>query len=168
MPGGFPRFPLSALLILAMPVSVGATGLRAGAARVEITPPLGLSMYGYGYRKGVATGVLDPLMARVLVLEAAEKRLALVVMDLGEPLAAEWIERLRVNASRSSGISYVAVAATHTHSGPGIFSAASSERLGPSGVLAGDAVPTVSGVQWHEWIQRLPPGTLRLLPYSRR
>lgn len=120
MSGGCPRFPLGGLLILALPVSVGAAGLRAGAARVEITPPLGLSMYGYGNRKGVAMGVLDPLMARVLVLEAAEKRLALVVMDLGEPLAAEWIKRLRENAARSSGISYVAVAATHTHSGPGI------------------------------------------------
>ena len=120
MSGGLPRFPLGALLILALPVSVAAAGLKAGAATVEITPPVGLSMYGYGNRKGVATGVLDPLLARVLVLEAAEKRLALVVMDLGEPLAAAWIKRLRENAARSSGISYVVVAATHTHSGPGI------------------------------------------------
>src|SRR2546430_1844218 len=59
-------------------------------------------------------------MARVLVLEVADKRLALVVMDLGEPLALEWTKRLRENAAKSSGISYVLVAATHTHSGPEI------------------------------------------------
>lgn len=120
MSRALPRFALGGLLILAPPVSAAAAGIKAGAARVEITPPTGLSMYGYGNRKGGATGVLDPLMARVLVLEAAEKRLALVVMDLGEPPAAEWIGRLRQNAAKSSGISYVLVAATHTHSGPEI------------------------------------------------
>jgi hypothetical protein len=41
-------------------------------------------------------------------------------MDLGEPPAVEWIRRLRRNAARTSGISYVLVAATHTHSGPAI------------------------------------------------
>src|SRR5437867_13193551 len=76
------RLALAAPLILVLPALAAAAELRAGASRVEITPPPGLGMYGYGNRKGGATGVLDPLMARVLVLEAAEKRLALVVMDL--------------------------------------------------------------------------------------
>jgi hypothetical protein len=115
-----PRFALGGLLLLGFPMFSSAAGLKAGASRVEITPPTGLAMYGYGNRKGGATGVLDPLMARVLVLEAADKRLAFVVMDLGEPPAGEWIKRLRQNAAKSSGISYTLVAATHTHSGPEI------------------------------------------------
>jgi hypothetical protein len=106
--------------LLLFPASGFGAGLRAGAARVEITPPTGLTMYGFGSRKGTATGILDPLMARVLVLEAGEKRLALVVMDLGRPPAEEWIKRLREHALQGSGISYVLVAATHTHSGPSI------------------------------------------------
>jgi len=81
----------SALIIgstLLAPVSMTGATLKAGAARVEVTPPTGLSMYGYGNRKGTSTGILDPLMARVLVLEVGEKRLALVVLDLGRVLAS--------------------------------------------------------------------------------
>jgi len=109
------------LLLISSSVAVGA-GLRAGVAKVEITPPAGLPMYGYASRKSPATGVLDPLLARVLVLEVGEKRLALVVLDLGEPLAPEWIDHLRDGARRGSNISHVLVVATHTHSGPDIRS----------------------------------------------
>jgi len=101
-------------------LSATAGPLKAGVARVDITPPLGLTMYGYGGRKAGATGVRDPLMARVLVLEAGETRIAMVGLDLGEPPAPAWVKRLRENASKSSGISYVLVTATHTHSGPDI------------------------------------------------
>jgi len=97
-----------------------AASLKAGVAKVDITPPLGLTMYGYGGRKDGATRILDPLYARVLVLEAGDQRVALVVCDLGRPFAPAWIERLRANARNSSGISYVVAAAIHTHSGPEI------------------------------------------------
>ena len=90
-----------------LPLPMAGAALKAGAARVDITPPTGLAMYGYGNRKGTSTGVLDPLLARVLVLEAGEKSLALVVLDLGRVFAPPWIERLRANAQKSCGISYV-------------------------------------------------------------
>lgn len=108
------------LLSLVWPVVTQAAELKAGVAKVDITPPLGLPMYGYANRKGGSTTVLDPLMARVLVLEAGDKRLAWVVMDLGTVFAPAWIERLRANAREKAGISYVIVAAIHTHSGPAI------------------------------------------------
>ncbi len=92
--------------------------LKAGAAAVDITPPTGLKMYGYANRKSGAAGVLDPLYARTLVLETSDKRFALVVLDLGRVFAPSWIERLRAKVKQSSGIDYVLVAATHTHSGP--------------------------------------------------
>ena len=111
---------LLCLLLDVVPVVAEAAGLRAGVAKVDITPPLGLKMYGYGGRKDGATRILDPLYARVLVLEAGDKRVALVVCDLGRPFAPAWIERLRENARNSSGISYVLTAAIHTHSGPEI------------------------------------------------
>ena len=108
------------LLLSVWPQLLPAATLKAGVAKVDITPPLGLPMYGYAGRKGGATAVLDPLMARVLVLEVGEKRLALVVMDLGTVFAPEWINRLRAAAREKGGISYVLVAAIHTHSGPAI------------------------------------------------
>lgn len=92
--------------------------LKAGAAKVEITPQTGLRMYGYANRKSGATGVLDPLYARTLVLEAGDQRFALVVLDLGRVFAPSWIEALRAKVKESSGIDYLLVAAIHTHSGP--------------------------------------------------
>jgi Neutral/alkaline non-lysosomal ceramidase, N-terminal len=94
------------------------SSLKAGAAQADITPQTGLKMYGYANRKSGATGVLDPLYARVLVLETNQKRFALVILDLGRVFAPSWIEQLRASAKKSSGIDYVLVAAIHTHSGP--------------------------------------------------
>ncbi len=109
------------LLIFAFCVltcSSSAATLRAGVAKVDITPPTGLPMWGYAQRKGLSAGTLDPLYARVLVLEAGEKRLALVALDLGRPFGPTSLEWLRAAAKKSSAISYVLVVASHTHSGP--------------------------------------------------
>ena len=95
--------------------------LKAGVARVDITPPAGLLMWGYSARRGVSEGTLDPLYARVLVLETGEKRFGLVVLDLGRTFGGATLEKLRQAARNSSGISYLAVVATHTHSGPVIL-----------------------------------------------
>jgi len=62
-----------ALLLLACAplAAAGESGpLRAAVSTTEITPPAGTPMWGYARRKGPATSTLDPLMARVLVLEA--------------------------------------------------------------------------------------------------
>lgn len=101
-----------------MVIESAGAALKAGVAKVDITPPAGQRMWGYAARKGPAEGVLDPLWARVLVLEAGEKRLALVALDLGRPFGPASLARLRESVNKSSGISYVLVAASHTHSGP--------------------------------------------------
>jgi hypothetical protein len=78
-------------------------------------------MWGYFDRLTGAQGTLDPLYARVLVLEVAEKRLAIVDLDLGRTFGPASLERLRAAARQSSGISYTLVQATHTHAGPVIM-----------------------------------------------
>lgn len=115
------RFLSVLLICLAVPFIAApsrAAGLKAAVAKVEITPPPGVKMWGYGNRKSPATGTRDPLYARVLVLEADSKRLALVSLDLGRPFGAASIAKLRKAASEKSQIDYVLVVATHTHSGP--------------------------------------------------
>ena len=92
--------------------------LKGGVARVEITPEIGLPMYGYRSRTSPSQGVLDPLYARVLALEAGETRLVIVTLDLGQIFAEPWLDRLREAARKSSRVSYVMVVASHTHSGP--------------------------------------------------
>jgi hypothetical protein len=106
-----------ALLLLAAVAIAPAEGFRAGVAKVDITPPAGEKMWGYFDRKGPAEGVLDPLFARILALEAGQNRLALVTLDLGRTFGPASLERLRAAAGRS-GVASVLVTASHTHSGP--------------------------------------------------
>jgi neutral ceramidase len=113
------RFCFSLLfLLLAVPISFLADPLKAGVAKVDITPPPGVAMWGYFDRKSPAKGTLDPLLARVLVLEVGEKRLALVAVDLGRPFGPASLELLRENVRKASGISCVLIVASHTHAGP--------------------------------------------------
>jgi neutral ceramidase len=119
------RSPFRSFMILSMavwmfPTAGLAATLKAGVAKVDITPPLGLKMYGYGDRKEGAASILDPLYARVLVIEAGEQRVALLVCDLGRVFAPAWVERLRRDAKEKYGITYVLEAAIHTHAGPEI------------------------------------------------
>src|SRR5437868_11309678 len=94
-----------------------AATLRAGIAKVEITPPAGEQMWGYENRTKPATGTLDPLYARVLVIEANNRRLGLVALDLGRAFGSASLDQLRSEASRD-GITCLLVTASHTHSGP--------------------------------------------------
>jgi len=88
--------------------------LRAGLAQVDITPANFMPMYGYRNRScGPANGHHDPLMAKVLILESAAARLAIVSLDLGSIVSA----RLRDEAAKM-GFSLLLLAASHTHSGP--------------------------------------------------
>lgn len=73
-------------------------------------------MWGYSNRQSPATGTLDPLYARVLVLEAGRQSLALVDIDLGRPFGPASLQWLR-NAARQD-VSFLILTATHTHSGP--------------------------------------------------
>ena len=104
----------------AMGVAFGA-GLKAGVAKVDITPPPGLPMYGYFDRTQLSTGTLDPLYARILVLEVDGKRLALVTLDLGRTFGPASLARLRDQLTQASGISFLLITASHTHAGPNIL-----------------------------------------------
>jgi neutral ceramidase len=95
----------------------GSEVFRAGAARANLDPPTGIPMSGYGARKGVAQGVLDPVQARALVIGDGQRTIALVTLDLVFPLDAPDIEKIRA-AMRPKGIDEVIVHSSHTHSGP--------------------------------------------------
>ncbi len=94
--------------------------LRAGAAAVKITPPLGLPLAGYYSPRG-AQGVHDDLYARALVLELEGSRAALVVCDLIS-LPRDIVEQARRRVSETVGLppERVMLSATHTHTGPAL------------------------------------------------
>jgi hypothetical protein len=99
----------------------GGAGFKAGVSKVDITPPPGLPMYGYMDRTQLSTGTLDPLYARILVIEVEGKRLALITLDLGRTFGPASLARLRKQLAQGSGISYLLITASHTHSGPNIL-----------------------------------------------
>jgi neutral ceramidase len=94
--------------------------LHAGIARVDITPPPGAALFGYGAEGKAASGYRMRLYARALVFEDTRgERIAFVVTDLGansvrlQRLVADRIlDQTRIGADR------LLLAATHTHAGP--------------------------------------------------
>lgn len=93
--------------------------LRAGAARIEITPPSGLDLTGFIARINPSIGVRDPLFARALVLDDGSRQLAVVVADV-IGLSRESVNDIRRRVALATGIPApsLLVAATHTHGGP--------------------------------------------------
>ena len=108
-------------LALALSQLGNASDMKAGVEKVDITPPIGTRMWGYFDRLDGAKGVLDPLYARVLVLEAGNSRLAYVDLDLGRTFGPASLDSLRKAAKQDCGIDALIVQATHTHTGPVIM-----------------------------------------------
>jgi hypothetical protein len=109
--------PLAVVLVfVAIPARAGE--LRAGAARTDITPPVGFPLWGYAARRDLPSeGILDPLRARALVLATDTERIALVSLDLGRPPTRQSAEAIRRRV-RAAGIEYLFLVASHTHHGP--------------------------------------------------
>ncbi|HEU0053093.1 MAG TPA: neutral/alkaline non-lysosomal ceramidase N-terminal domain-containing protein, partial [Longimicrobium sp.] len=104
------------------PVASDTGGLRAGFARVDITPPPGPAMIGYGTEGKPAVGYRGRLHARAMVLEdRGGERFAIVVLDLGMP--SVYLHRLVADRTMavSIGADRLLLAGTHTHAGPGNF-----------------------------------------------
>ena len=118
----------------------GAPRLRAGAAAVDVTPPVGVPLAGFGggnrrnwspdldpnnYHQFMkpSTGVRDPLVVKVLVLDDGEDRIAIVKTDL-VAIDQGMVEDVARRTEAQTGIpaENLYICATHTHSGPGNLS----------------------------------------------
>jgi hypothetical protein len=100
----------------AMPREVAAGPLRAGAAAVDITPPIGTVING-GTAGIVSTHVHDPLHARALLLDDGTHRLAWVVVDNCLVDRALFDEAKRL-VQQAVGLppDAICLSTTHTHS----------------------------------------------------
>ncbi len=92
---------------------------RVGFAQKDITPQVRTPMWGYGARKDILSdGILDPLMAKAIVLEVGSERLALVGLDLGRAPTGPMMEEIRKQVKEKAGVGHVMLVASHTHHGP--------------------------------------------------
>jgi len=94
--------------------------LQGSSKKINITPPIGFNMAGYGERKHGSTGILNELYANILVLaDANHRKLALVTIDVaGVDLALVMYVRQVVSEKSDIPIDAVMICASHTHSGP--------------------------------------------------
>ena len=109
---------IASVVALILPYA-SAYALEAGAAKVEITPPVGTPMNGYGARMGrSSTGVHDPLWSRCLYLDDGETKVLLVNTDLCM-INAELRARVLELAPEDVPPENIILTATHTHSAQG-------------------------------------------------
>ncbi len=94
------------------------SNLRAGVAKIDITPAESEGLIVTGHRRTVH-GVRDPLRAGVLLLDDGETKAAIVTLDT----IGAWDEMVRLARARiekETGVpaANILVAASHNHSGP--------------------------------------------------
>jgi hypothetical protein len=94
-------------------------GFRVGFAKRDITPQAATPMWGYGARHAMLSqGTVDPLMAKAVVIEAGDQRLAIVGMDIGRGPTAAMMEQIRKAVAEQAGVGHVMISGSHTHHGP--------------------------------------------------
>jgi hypothetical protein len=109
------------LLVLGtLPGSACWAEWKAGAGKVQITPPANMWMAGYAARDHAAVGTLADLWVRALVLEdGGGHRAALVTLDLiGLDRALSTTICQQLNDRFDLNRDQISLCASHTHSGP--------------------------------------------------
>lgn len=113
-------FRLSLGFYLAILLGGSLQALEVGFGEVDITPKLGgrekVWLAGYGTGREAA-GVHDPLMARCVVLQDGQSKIALISVDL-VGLQFPAVQKIR---AKLPGFSYILVSSTHNHEGPDVI-----------------------------------------------
>ncbi len=108
------------LLLLAASDAMGFQALRAGAAKVDITPDFPVALEGYSNPENrISEGIHDRLYARALVFESGGRKLVLLSCDLTGFINGTFpgyqdaiLTRFKLTQDQ------LLLAGTHTHSGP--------------------------------------------------
>ena len=122
--------PAAADVVEQGPADAAPSGLLAGVARADITPPVGIAQMNWGSQTHIEAEANDPvgMSVRALVLSDGRQRFAMVDIDR---LNVDGLEPAIEAASRRTGIpaEHIRLAASHTHAGPMV-----SPAKGPPGV----------------------------------
>jgi neutral ceramidase len=100
--------------------STGTAGsLKAGTARIDITPEIPVILYGYASRKTPSEGVHDHLFARAVAFENGGRKLVMVSSDIGSYTDTLY-SVIRKSIMDRCGLreSEFFLAAIHSHSSP--------------------------------------------------
>ena len=122
--------PVNADLVEQGPKDSDASGLLAGVARADITPPVGIAQMNWGSQSHIVSTGNDPLglTATALVLSDGKTKIAMVDIDR---LFVTGLESSIQRAAKLTGIApqNIRLAATHTHAAVNV-----SAAKGPAGM----------------------------------
>ncbi|OGV45316.1 MAG: hypothetical protein A2017_08930 [Lentisphaerae bacterium GWF2_44_16] len=93
--------------------------MKAGFAKTDVTPELGVRLGGYGVKERPAEEILDRLQATAIVIEQDGLKAAVINLDW-ICIEEDIVERIRAGINKSTGIpnKNISVCATHSHSVP--------------------------------------------------
>jgi hypothetical protein len=95
------------------------SGLLAGVARADISPPVGIAHLNWGSQTHVTAIGIDPagMLATALVISDGKQKFAIVDIDA---LGVNGLDQVVTAASKATGIpaEHIRLNATHTHAGP--------------------------------------------------
>lgn len=114
---------LTVFLFLFVSNKIWATEIKAGAAKISITPTSPMWLNGYAGREAPATGSIHEIWAKALVIEENKNsRIIFVTTDL-LGLSHEVVEAVYKQLATKYGInrSQLIMNASHTHSGPVVW-----------------------------------------------
>ena len=112
-------FILAAVLLLGMAMPAAAQDLRAGYAKVDVTPSGPVDLGGYDLRGAPSDGVHghDRLYTRCLVLEAAGRRVAFVEGDVIE-IQGHDVFRRQISQATGIPVENILLGDEHNHAAP--------------------------------------------------
>ncbi len=117
--------PCLMLMCLVLSATAGRAEepFESGVGVVDITPVSGYRMSGY-FSERLNTGTIDPLLAKAVVMRQGDTQAALVFCDISA-VSLDVSQRAREQAQQVTGIpsEHIAIAATHSHTGPLYFGA---------------------------------------------
>jgi len=95
--------------------TVNSQSFKAGAAQVDITPPLGTFING-DFVAHFAQYIHDELYAKALVMHDGEKMIAIVVVDICV-LPKDFLDNIKTRINEKTGIEpgNLLISSTHTH-----------------------------------------------------
>ncbi|MBK5291789.1 MAG: neutral/alkaline non-lysosomal ceramidase N-terminal domain-containing protein [Acidobacteriia bacterium] len=119
------------------------SGLLAGVARADISPPVGIAQLNWGSQTHVEAVGIDPagMYATALVLSDGKSKFAMVDIDSLSIRNMDWVIK---QASERAGIpiAHIRLGATHTHSGP-----AYQREKGPVGTDPNRYLPAIQAYE---------------------
>ncbi len=126
-----------------------SASVRMGAAKVNITPPVGTHLGGYGNRTRPSDEIHDELYAAAYVFADEDTTVAVVGADLVD-ISLERTRAVRQKIAALTGIpgSHVMLGMTHAHSGP------NTKDWGAG--LPGAGIPYPGGIPTEELTYALP------------